>query len=1260
MDVTIPKKRKSKAQEDNVEKPKKPRSAYLLYYFDVHQIMQKEVPNLPQSEINKRISKNWKRLSIAEKGYYLEKAKSEKEGTDTSSLSPSIDLPGFRKILPRASYILLSKGCSSHQQLVGSQSEVSLEALDPSVERGPPCISLPQEPHFTPLELASEVELSEQQVVVDDIAGETEVASNPTEPQGLAFCSSSSVSCKAPSSRSTLISQGCRGLVANGVTLKGNETTVTGIGYGGPVVQQMPGETTHVVSIVPTQNLLEPKPLPGVSSVGPVMMVSVGASTELCAKPSYKMCVKTYTRRGRGRCLNPGCSFVYVTRHKPPKCPECGTHLAGKWIPAAKKTQEKEPTSKQLQQKAETKINDGCQATPAPVPEGNADVVEADVTGSKKVRPVQRCPKKPRAVPTKKPPEGGSTKEQENTNQVKGSLQSTTVQGPDRSNAAVQKRPVRPILPAYCNAGRALFQIITVPPDKGKSQGGNNNSSSTVPLESFSGLKPSTLKQLGQTLATSGSKQDSSLPAGGSQSVCPSVDKGVNIMSFVPFKQNTVSSFDLGLSTARGRGRCKNPSCDYMYKNRHKPAVCPKCGCELTQRKAKGTKSETLLDPYQGLSPAQKDIQRQNTLQLLHRSMQIPEGEIELQEMLTLIQELNSLQIVLVQPCGQEHEDSLETATETLVESGWPQFYESAATHCGLCNYPLFKGDQSTIAGQEDCWLLTETLIQTATLQLKVCLNVQCLALHSFTDLHPGLFNIGNRLLVSIDLFLKLRTCIKQGQAPPQAARTILDHNPNHPVHTLSPEETAQIQELLLSGYWAFECLTVRDYNDMICGICGVAPKLEIAQRYTTNVLELKNVEFTWPELSVSDEVLVDDFWLTMESEAIEQATFPTDIPITRVDASIIAPFIPPLMRSPAVINTEKNKVVPRTPPSGDPSVLVRLIHDGQLRLDKIEDHSESELRTILDRCAAGVTPDSTKKELLASLISLYTLVHGGLSTAPPPPPHLTAGKLSKVCPHKVVCGSKYLVRGETSRDHVDLLLSSRYWPPVYVSDCPRQVALCADIQYPEQATQMWGRNQGCFSDPFEKPAFVSCAELQEQPYSADLSWVAENQQVHPITKSSSCWLVHPPGAAQEAPALSSDHHSMVLCRDLEPYVHLLAELEKEGNDDDADEEQKAEGDSAEDSEVCYSVSRARRQPVVFNNTAYYYLYNRLVDFLTSRDIVSQQINQVVKACQPGEVVIRDALYRLGVAQINTEREEDEGSGAEGQTQETYEVELPQ
>ncbi|XP_040904843.1 HMG domain-containing protein 3 [Toxotes jaculatrix] len=1264
-EVATPKKRKSKTQEDTVEKPKKPRSAYLLYYFDVHQIMQQEIPNLPQSEINKRISESWKRLSVAEKAYYLEKAKSEKEGIDTSSLSPSKHLPGFRKILPRASYFLLSKGCPSGHQPGASQSEVCAESLDPPAEGGLPSVCLTQEPQFTPPGLAGEVELCEQPIVVDNITEEAAVVSRSTVLQGIPPTSSASVSSKAAASTDI---QASENLTTNGVTLKGNKTRAAGSGYGRSMVQQIQGETTQVVAIIPSQNLLEPKALAGVSSVGPVMMVSVGASVEQSAKPSYKMSVKTYTRRGRGRCLNPGCSFVYVTRHKPPTCPECGSRLGGKWIPAAKKTQEKEAASKQFPQKAETKPNESCQPTQSPAQEGNADVSKTNTTGSKKERRVQCCSRKQRGVPAGKPLEGSNSKPQEQTKQLKDSTKGATVQGQDRSNASVQKRPVRRILPAYYSTGRALFQIITVPPEKGKFQTANNNKSSAVSRESFSGLKPSTLKQLGQTVASTTAKQDPPVSADGGQPVSSLTDRRVNILSVVPFKQHTVSSFDLGLSTARGRGRCKNPSCDYMYKNRHKPAVCPKCGCELTLKNTKGAKSGTLLDPYQALSPAQKDIQRQNTLQLLRRSLQIPENETELQETLNLIQELNSLQIVLVQPGDQEHDDS--AGTETLVESGWPQFYESAATHCGLCNYPLFKGGQSTVAGQEDCWLLTETLIQTASLQLKVCLNVQCLALHSFTDLHPGLFNIGNRLLVSIDLLLKIRANIKLGQAPSQAARTVLDHIPNHPVDALSPEELSQIQELLLSGYWAFECLTVRDYNDMICGICGVAPKVEIAQRYANNVLELKNVEFTWPEFSVSDEVHVDDFWLTMESEAIEQAAFPTDIPITRVDASIIAPFIPPLMRSPTVINTEKDKGLSHTQqPSGDPSVLVRLIHDGQLRLDKVEDHSEEELRTILDSCGASITPGSPKSELLASLISLYTLVHSGLATGPQPPPHLTAGKLSKVCPHKVVCGSKYLVRGETARDHVDLLLSSRYWPPVYVSDCARQVALCTDMQYPELATQMWGRNQGCFCDPFEKPEFVSCAELQDQPYSADLSLVAENQQVHPITKSSSCWLVNPPGTEQPLEPLAPEHHSMSLCRDLEPYISLVAELEKEKEDDDdggAEQKEhadKAEKDSTEKSEDCSLASRARWKPVVFSNTAYYYLYNRLVDFLTSRDIVSQQINQVVKACQPGEVVIRDALYRLGVAQINTETAEEEGSGTEGQTHEggteTYEVVQP-
>ncbi|TWW54961.1 HMG domain-containing protein 3 HMG box-containing protein 3 [Takifugu flavidus] len=1097
-EVATPKKKKSKSQEVCADKPKKPRSAYLLYYFDVHQILQQEASNIPQSEINKRISESWKRLSVAEKAYYLEKAKAEKDGTDRSSPNPSKDVPGYRKILPRADYLLLSKGCSSNQPLGSPESEV---CVDSTVDSILPSAAVTQ--GFTPLGLTSEVEHSEQAAVLGDITEETVLASHPADPQEIASISSSSLTSKAQSSMDTCVDQD-PDLAVTVVTLKGNKS-VADSGSADSMLLQKLEEPAQMVALIPAQNRLEPTFVPGFSSLSPMMMFSVGSSKEQSISPSYKM----------------------------------------------------------------------------------------------------------------------------------------ATEGRDSSSVPAHKRPVRPILPAYCStAGRTLVHIFAVPPEKAAN---NNNRSLSVPQDSFSRLKPSTLKQLGQTVTTTTTMQGTSVPANGSQPVTSSGDRR-----------------DLGLSTARGRGRCKNPSCDYMYKNRHKPAVCPKCGCELAQKSNKEANSVPLLDPYQPLSPAQKDTQRHSTLQLLQRSLQIPEGETELQETLTLIQELNSLQIVLIQTEEQQREFKAEN--ETLVESRWPRFYECAATHCSLCNYPLFKGGQSTIAGQEDCWLLTETLVQSVSLQLKVCLNLQCLALHSFTDLHPGLFNVGNKLLVSLDLFLKVRARIKLGHHPTEVTRTILDQS--HPVHNLSSEELSQILELLLSGYWAFECLTVRDYNDMICGICGVAPKLEFAQRYSNNVLELKNVEFTWPEYSVSDEVHMDDFWLTMETEAIEQAIFPTDIPITRVDASIIAPFFPPLMRGPTVINTEKDKVQAPSPPSGDPAVLVRLVHDGKLNLDKMEDHTEEELRAILGRCGANITPASTKDELLASLFSLYTFVHSSLPTAPPPPSDLTAGKLSKLCPHKVVCGSKYLVRGETARDHVDLLLSSRYWPPVYISDCARSVALCADMHYSELATKMWGRNQGCFSDPFEKTQVVSCPELQDQPYSADVSLV-ETHHVHPITKSSSCWLVCSPGAAQEDAAFPSEHHSIHLCRELEPYVSLISDP-AEGNDMAA--EGKGQTDDAADdvtserSDACSSADRVRQQPAVFNNPAYYYLYNRLVDFLTSRDIVCQQINKVVQACQPGDVVIRDALCRLGVAQIKTEKEEDgemkvqthEG-GAE-----TYRVVLPE
>lgn len=77
-------------------------------------------------------------------------------------------------------------------------------------------------------------------------------------------------------------------------------------------------------------------------------------------------------------------------------------------------------------------------------------------------------------------------------------------------------------------------------------------------------------------------------------------------------------------------------------------------------------------------------------------------------------------------------------------------------------------------------------------------------------------------------------------------------------------------------------------------------------------------LKFTWPEFQTSEEVQVEEFWVAMESEALELAAFPSSVSITRFDASIIAPFFPPLMRSAVVINTEKDKINTATAHTGE------------------------------------------------------------------------------------------------------------------------------------------------------------------------------------------------------------------------------------------------------------------------------------------------------------------------------------------------------
>lgn len=104
-------------------------------------------------------------------------------------------------------------------------------------------------PAFTPLGLASEVELSEEPALLDDIKEETVLTSHPTEPQEMTSISSSPPISKAQSSTDTYVSKDSTDVPVSVVTLKGNN----GVADSGAVVLQKQSEPAQMVAIVPAQ-----------------------------------------------------------------------------------------------------------------------------------------------------------------------------------------------------------------------------------------------------------------------------------------------------------------------------------------------------------------------------------------------------------------------------------------------------------------------------------------------------------------------------------------------------------------------------------------------------------------------------------------------------------------------------------------------------------------------------------------------------------------------------------------------------------------------------------------------------------------------------------------------------------------------------------------------------------------------------------------------------------------------------------------------
>ena len=57
-------------------------------------------------------------------------------------------------------------------------------------------------------------------------------------------------------------------------------------------------------------------------------------------------------------------------------------------------------------------------------------------------------------------------------------------------------------------------------------------------------------------------------------------------------------------------------------------------------------------------------------------------------------------------------------------------------------------------------------------------------------------------------------------------------------------------------------------------------------------------------------------------------------------------------------------------------------------------------------------------------------------------------------------------MKKESTRDHVDLLLSTKHWPVVYAVDMACDVVAHTEVRLPRMADVFWGECRCCFETP--------------------------------------------------------------------------------------------------------------------------------------------------------------------------------------------------
>jgi hypothetical protein len=292
----------------------------------------------------------------------------------------------------------------------------------------------------------------------------------------------------------------------------------------------------------------------------------------------------------------------------------------------------------------------------------------------------------------------------------------------------------------------------------------------------------------------------------------------------------------------------------------------------------------------------------------------------------------------------------------------------------------------------------------------KRCTN--CGVCYRYQEHDSGVHNFNDILLISIDLCHFLRDCLHE-HMPIGSVVKVLERKLNRQLNS----------QAIINAYLHYESMCEHPY-DYSCNLCGYHP--------TTLIMDLnKKVAFDCPlsdlelpddyDANEADTVNCDTFWRNVELGMILRGFPQRKVPAFNIKPSLLgwSPFISRNSRSgPVIVNTE-HKESEQT----EWGIRKGLSRNHRGRLVELLQHSpRHEIESFAKTLGAKTT--GAKIDIISRIKLAISKDNHKFRKAFSKLWGSSGGWVSGTCTHGVIYCLKFVLRAESPRDYIDLILS--------------------------------------------------------------------------------------------------------------------------------------------------------------------------------------------------------------------------------------------